>query len=79
MNTQEIKSVTFVESDGFAKQVDILMSGHEKEALYLLLGSEPMRGQSSEHKGILIMEWGKQRPLLIGYMVSETLDEIFLL
>ena len=79
MDIQQEDSVKIVETKLFAVQADLLLSDVEKDALFGLLGREPMRGSSGEHPRILTLEWGRQYVLLIDYAVSPGFDEIYML
>lgn len=72
-------TVDVVETDLFREEVEKHLSEHELGALRTYLANNPSAGTPSrEMPGLIYLEWGKQHPCKICYMVQGSGEVIFL-
>jgi len=75
------RQIKIIETEEFVREVEKHITGHELEALRLLLASKPTLGSPVEGlpEEVLQLAWGKSETLTILYMVSKDLGTIYLL
>jgi len=74
-----LQPVQIYETEGFVKDIEQYLNDHEVDALRHYLASNPISGEPMPgFPGLLILEWGKDRPIKISYTVSNDENQIFL-